>query len=312
MINLFNVNDYVIDTAILGNHLHGGVVEEFENSFASYVGAKYACSLSSATNAIFLSLLNEDVEIKIPSIIPPVVLNAIINSGNAYSFTDNIDWVGTSYTLHDFGDYKIIDSAQRVDRNQYRNEANDSDVMIFSFYPTKPVGSIDGGIIVSNDYEKISWFKEASLNGMCNSQNNWDRRIKFPGWKMYMNSVQADIALRNLKKLDDKKNSLEEICETYNEYFCLHNTSHHLYRINIKNRKEFMIRMQESGIMCGIHYAATHLNPVYATSSCVSFLKKSEKCHDETVSIPYHEMLNKQNIDRILELTKQFAVMADD
>ena len=39
---------------------------------------------------------------------------------------------------------------------------------------------------------------------MCNSQNNWDRRIKFPGWKMYMNSVQADIALRNLKKLVKK------------------------------------------------------------------------------------------------------------
>ena len=31
--------------------------------------------------------------------------------------------------------------------------------MFFSFYPTKPVGSSDGGIIVSNDKAKIDYLK---------------------------------------------------------------------------------------------------------------------------------------------------------
>jgi len=311
MIQLFNINNYVIDTSAFDNFLHGSVVRQFEEEFASYVGAKYACSLNSATSAIFLSLLNKHSRIKVPSVIPPVVLNSIINSGNAYSFIDNVDWVGNSYTLHNFDDYKIIDSAQRVDRDQYKNEANDEDLMIFSFYPTKPVGGIDGGIIVSNDYEKILWFKTACLNGMSGSSNNWERKIQFPGWKMYMNSAQADIALRNLRKLDDKKNALNEIQNSYNESFELNNTSHHLYRINVKNREDFMSNMSKAGITCGIHYSAMHLSPVYAIKSSAC-LKLSERCHNETVSIPYHEMLNKQNIDRILELTKQFAVMADD
>ena len=99
MINLFNVNNYVIDTSKFGNHLNGKVVRKFEEDFCEYVGAKYGCTTSSATNAIFLATLNKDTNIKIPSIIPPVVLNAVIHAGNAYSFNDDINWVGHPYVL---------------------------------------------------------------------------------------------------------------------------------------------------------------------------------------------------------------------
>ena len=53
--------------------------------------------------------------------IPPVVLNAIITSGNKHNFSDNTDWVGDSYLLHDFGDYKVIDSAQKLEKNRTRS-----------------------------------------------------------------------------------------------------------------------------------------------------------------------------------------------
>ena len=165
MIKLFNINNYVIDTSKFNNVLNGEIVYKFENEFAKYVGAKYACGVNSATNAIFLSLLNKSTEINVPSIIPPVVLNAILLSGNSIKFQDNVDWVGGSYTLKEFEDYKIIDSAQKVEKNQFKKEANENDLMIFSFYPTKPVGGIDGGIIVSNDKLKIDWFRKAVMNG---------------------------------------------------------------------------------------------------------------------------------------------------
>jgi dTDP-4-amino-4,6-dideoxygalactose transaminase len=57
------------------------VVNEFENTIANYVGAKYAVSVNSATSAIFLALLNKNITLNIPTMIPPVVLNAIITSG---------------------------------------------------------------------------------------------------------------------------------------------------------------------------------------------------------------------------------------
>ena len=217
MVNLFHIPNYRVDTSTFSHYLHGDTVTQFESKFCEYVGAKYACTVSSATNAIFLTMLNKQQIVNIPSMIPPVVANAIITAGNYINFTDNVDWVGDSYVLHKFDDYKIIDSAQKVDKNQFQKEANDEDLMIFSFYPTKPVGSSDGGIIVSNDYDKIKWFKEASMNGMAYAHNNWDRTIKFPGYKMYMNSIQCYIANQNLDKLDNKKENLSYVREQYNK-----------------------------------------------------------------------------------------------
>ena len=263
MVNLFHIPNYRVDTSTFSHYLHGDIVTQFESKFCEYVGAKYACTVSSATNAIFLTMLNKQQIVNIPSMIPPVVANAIITAGNYINFTDNVDWVGDSYVLHKFDDYKIIDSAQKVDKNQFQKEANDEDLMIFSFYPTKPVGSSDGGIIVSNDYDKIKWFKEASMNGMSYAHNNWDRTIKFPGYKMYMNSIQCYIANQNLDKLDNKKENLSYVREQYNKSFNLSNTSSHLYRINVKNRDSFIEKMKEAGITCGIHYDALHLNSLY-------------------------------------------------
>ena len=221
-------------------------------------------------------------------------------------FKDNIDWVGDSYTLHKFDDYKIIDSAQKVDRNQFINEANDNDIMIFSFYPTKPVGSLDGGIIVSNDWKKIKWFKEAVLNGMSYSRNNWDRHIKFAGYKMYMNSMQCYIALQNLKKLDDKKMRLDEIKNYYNQNLKYTNTSHHLYRICVDNNTKFIEEMKSHGIVCGLHYKAMHNEKVYNMGEKID-CPNSEEMQDKTVSIPYNENLTDDEVKYIVKTIKNIT-----
>ena len=307
MINLFNIPNYRIDTSNFNHFIHGDIVEEFESNFRNYVGAKYSCTVSSATNAIFLSLLNKNTTINIPSMIPPVVCNAILTSRNKINFVDNTTWIGDSYILHEFEDYKIIDSAQKVDLNQFKKEANDEDLMIFSFYPTKPVGSSDGGIIVSNDEEKIKWFKEATMNGMSYSHNNWDRKIKFPGFKMYMNSIQCYIANENLKLLDYKKRKLKKIRDFYNSELGYNNTSDHLYRIKVDDNKKFIKYMKKGGITCGIHYDALHTNPVYNNSlNNSSFLKSNEESK-QTVSIPFHENLNKNGqLEYIVKHIKKY------
>jgi len=303
MIPLFNINNHIIDTSGFDHALHGSVVTEFEEEFARYVGAKYACSVSSATNAIFLSLLNKHQEVCVPSMIPPVVLNSIINSGNTIAFRDDVDWVGGSYILHDFGDYKIVDSAQKVEREQFTKEANENDLMIFSFYPTKPVGSLDGGMVVSNDLTKIKWFKAAVMNGMSVEVNSWDRGIKFPGWKMYMNSFQATIALRNLQMLDEKKDALNKVRSRYNQAFEMNNSSEHLYRITVEDRDALMDYLKTAGISSGIHYAATHTHPVYRRDVPLPETNYFEK---RTLSIPYHELLTDTDINKIIKIVLKF------
>tara|TARA_R110000824_G_scaffold285986_2_gene474113 strand:- start:2276 stop:3220 length:945 start_codon:yes stop_codon:yes gene_type:complete len=313
MIQLFNIPDYQINTADFNHYLHGDICTEFEKNFCEYVGAKYACTMNSATNAIYLALLNKDVTVDIPSMIPPVVCNAILTSGNKINFTDNTEWIGDSYILHKFEDYKIIDSAQKVNKDQFTKEANDEDLMIFSFYPTKPIGSSDGGIIVSNDYEKIRWFKEATMNGQTYAHNNWDRTIKFPGYKMYMNSIQCYIANENLKLLDFKKMKLNSIREKYNKAFGYNNTSDHLYRIEVDNRDKFIKNMRGQSIICGVHYDALHESKVYNSVFMHKYYAESEICRNSsriskrTVSIPFHEELDTNGqIEFIIKNVKRY------
>lgn len=304
MIKLFNINNYKIDLSKFDNLLHGKNINEFENLIANYVGAKYACSINSATNAIFLLFLNKNIEVSVPSMIPPVVLNALITSNNKIKFTDNINWVGGSYILHEFKNYKIIDSAQKIEKNQFLKEANPQDVIFFSFYPTKPIGGIDGGMIVSNDLEKISWLKEAVMNGMTYAENNWERKIKFPGYKMYMNSLQAEIAMKNFKKLPEVYNKLDEIKNFYNKNLNLQNTSNHLYRIEVNNNQEFIKNMRKDGIICGIHYEAQHLNQTYSKNK--QFCPNSEILSKKTVSIPFHNKLTKNNLNYIIKKINEY------
>ena len=304
MINLFNINNHTIDTSDYSNLLHDKIVTEFEKTISDYVGAKYAVSFNSATSAIFLALLNKNITVKVPSIIPPVVINAIQTSGNKYEFVDDIGWVGDSYVLHQFEDYKIVDSAQKLEKDQFKKTCCAGDLMVFSFYPTKPIGSCDGGMIVSNDFDKIQHLKELSLNGMSYSKDNWDRQIKFFGYKMYMNSVQSHIALMNFARYEEKLMSLERLKNIYNRELLLANTSNHLYRICVKNRDRFMKYMDNQGIQTGIHYRAAHLNPVYRNID--TSLPLSEKNEIETVSIPFHENLSDKEINFIVECIRNY------
>ena len=312
MIQLFNINSHNIDTSEFSNLLHDKCVEEFEKKIADYVGAKYACSVNSATSAIFLIMkekrtyVREKVTINIPSMIPPVVANAALTSGffHKLNFVDDVDWVGDSYVLHQFKDFKVVDSAQKLQEGQFRKECNPEDLMIFSFYPTKPLGGSDGGMIVTDDYEKYKWYKEAVLNGMSYAENNWDRGISFPGYKMYMSSIQAQILLNNFKTFDKKMRVLKQLSDTYNKEFGYENTSQHLYRIEVLDNKKFINKMKQLGIVCGIHYPALHLNDVYSKNwkwDC----PKSEALQNRTVSLPMNEKLSFLELEYIIDKVKE-------
>jgi dTDP-4-amino-4,6-dideoxygalactose transaminase len=303
VIQLFNINNHIVDTSKYSHFLHDKGVTELEDTLKEYIGAKYACSINSATNAIFLSFLNKNTTVNIPSIIPPVVLNAVKTSGNKINFVDNIDWVGDSYVLHDFGDYRIVDSAQKLQKNQFKKECDPQDIMFFSFYPTKPLGGSDGGLIVSDDKEKIEWYRQAVLNGMSYSSNNWEREINFPGYKMYLSSIQADIVAKNFSLFEHKMRRLGEIVSFYNAELGYDNKSSHLYRISVDDNKSFISQMKEKGIVCGKHYDAMHKNPVYAGSSIFN-CPKSEEVEKTTVSLPMNEALTDEQIEHIVHTVR--------
>ena len=308
MIQLFNINHHTIDTSEFTNLLHDDIVIEFERKIADYVGAKYACAINSATNAIFLIFKMEEFlnprKITIPSIIPPVVANAIITSGNTVRFNDDVDWVGDSYILHKFRKFKVIDSAQKLEPQQFRKECEPDDIMFFSHYPTKPLGGTDGGVIVTDDYNKYKWMKEAVLNGTTFAENNWERGISFPGYKFYMNSIQAKIVMNNFKSFNQKMKVLGKLVNIYNKEFGYENKSKHLYTIEVLDNEKFIRNMKDAGIICGIHYPALHKNPIYNNGLQFN-CPKSEKLEKRTVSLPMNESLSFLETEYIVDKVKE-------
>jgi len=91
VINLFPVYDGNIDCSKFKNLIYDDVVPEFEEAFCKYTNAKYVALISNATTAITLALQQKYVykkSISVPTILPYVVANAIINSDNFLNFVE--------------------------------------------------------------------------------------------------------------------------------------------------------------------------------------------------------------------------------
>lgn len=309
MIKLFDIPNHVIDTSKFSNLIFDKVVTEFEEAFAKYVGAKYAVAVNSATNAIFLSLksLGKPVTCSIPSLITTRFLNAIEMAGCKYKFTDVTNWVGSNYWLSYEHDSIIIDSAQEVEPGSCAR-FHKGVLVIYSFYPTKPVGGICGGMIVSNDKERIDWIRQAAHFGekLSENTNSWESSTDFKGYQMFMGTIPAYVAFENFKRYDEKRARLAYIADRYSAALnnVVTNKSKHLFRIRTKNNDQFVKDMYKKDIVCGIHYKPAHLNKLYGSDE---HLLMSEIDGREVVSIPFHEKLTDKEIDIVIKEVKKLT-----
>src|SRR5437868_4218750 len=93
------------------------VVRDFETAVAKYAGSKYAVSVDSCSNALFLACLYCKMQghsVTIPKHTYPSVPCAIIHAGGKVVFED-LEWVG----IYQLKPYPIIDGAKRFCKGMY-------------------------------------------------------------------------------------------------------------------------------------------------------------------------------------------------
>jgi dTDP-4-amino-4,6-dideoxygalactose transaminase len=295
----------------IGNLGSGKIVKELEERFAEYVGSKFAVAVHSCTDALFLSLKYSckdnnfllPIEVEIPSMTVPLVANTIIHCGGHIKFADEYNWVGHHYELKP---YKIIDSAHEVSKDEFKHYSDDT-LMCFSFYPTKPVSSCNGGMICTNNEKAVEWIRKARFYGRNSGnevvKNSWEYDIEFAGWKMDMSEVQAAIALEQLKKLPDLSLKRQSVVDHYNVLLEEHNTSLYLYRINVNQRDLFIQYMKSAGVECGVHFKPLHLMKAYEG---LIYLPKTELVGEMTVSLPLYDSLTNNQIEYIATAVKDW------
>jgi len=312
MIELFSVPQDIALPHHIDNLLHGKQVREFEEEFCDYVGAGHGCSFNSASSAIFmiLKVMKQRKVISVPSVIPPVVPNAVINSNTAMRFVDDTEWVGGHYTLATFDNFHLIDAAQEVHAKMFKR-FKPEDLVVYSFYPTKPIASIDGGMVVSDDAGVIEYLRKLTLNGTGMAINSWERSLDHIGWKMYMNTLQAHLAHRELQILGRKQSILDHVRMEYQAALfgagipVATGNSYHLYRIYVNDQHRFIQEAQDAGIRCGIHYRALHRHPLYSTYAEGRF-DKSDFDHFHAVSIPFHHHLSTEDIKTVVDFVLKY------
>lgn len=309
-VNLGNALEYIKPLIQSGNIGLGSIVGDMEKKLAEYVGAKEVVAVDSCTSALFLSLkwevMNGKTSVGIPSMTVPLVANAALEAGMNIKFHEETEWVGSAYELLGTD---VIDSAHELRKNQYRKLRSlglpETTKVCYSFYPTKTIGSADGGAIATDDVEFATWARSASTYGRIQGtsyKNSWDYDVEMVGYKRHYTNLQAAIVLEQLERLDNTNARRNHIVNKYNQALYYQNDSDYLYRINVENRDGFIQYMLENGIECGVHFKPLHLMTPFKNVE-TNEPALIESAYLKTVSLPLYDLLTDEEVDYIIEKT---------
>lgn len=156
------------------------ITEMFEQKVAEYTGASYAIAVDSCSNAIFLSLMYNEVKglkITIPSKTYMSIPCEIIHAGAKVNFEDT-EWSG----LYQLKPTNVYDSALRFTNDMYIKGA----FMCLSFTgPSKRLKLSKGGMILTDNEKAANWFKRVRMSGR-REMPYMDESFDMIGWNFYM------------------------------------------------------------------------------------------------------------------------------
>lgn len=231
---------------------NGRFVDEFENSFKEFVGAKYATVVNNGTLALHLGLLalgiNQQDEVIVPTFTYVASANAVTYTGAKPVFVDcdpeswqidpaDVERKITSKTkaimpVHIYGHPSEIEKLKTIADNHnlfiiedcaeafgsyYKNKhvGTFGDIGIFSFFGNKTITTGEGGMLVTNDkklYERAIHYKG---QGLAKSRQYWHDIV---GYNYRMTNLSAAIGLAQIEKASNILNDKNNIAIWYQKY----------------------------------------------------------------------------------------------
>ena len=192
-----------------------------------------------------------------------------------------------------------------------------ADLACFSFYPTKNLGAGGlAGCVLTEDVsvkEMIDHLKSFALDRQTGDHTQI-------GYNMRMDSIQAALLEYKLQFLDADNHRRKEIAKAY--YDQIHNPRIrfqtvcsvcdpvlHLFCIAVNDRDRFMAHMQESNIICGIHYPVPcHLQRAFRDlHDSANSLPNSEYLSEHCVSIPMYPTMTDEDVARVVDACNRFG-----
>lgn len=361
--------DEVVDSFQRGWIGTGPKVQQFERMFAEYVGARNAIAVSSCTAALHLGAMAAGVgpgdEVIVPTLTFAATANAVIHTGATPVFVDcdrdtmNLDPAAVSKAVTDrtkaimpvdfagrpidfdaigsvaaqHGLSVIEDAAHCIEGSYHgRKVGAISDVTCFSFYVTKNITTIEGGMITTDNDEWAALMRTSALHGM--SADAWARfsdagfkhyEVVLPGYKYNMTDVQAAVGLHQLPRVEEWLRRRNEIWRRYDEAFAdlplflpapeEPDTTHarHLYTILVDldnvnaTRDDVLNALQHEGVGCGVHYVALHLHRYFRETFDLTpqDFPNATFISERTLSIPMSPRLTDADVDDVIAAVRK-------
>ncbi len=234
-----------------GQLSQGDNVKEFEEKFASYVGAKYAIAVNSGTSAIEICMRSLNItgeEVLVPTNTFMATAAGVLFAGGNVRLVDtdpntlsvNLKDLKSRVTKNTKGVIVVhIGGIITPEIEEIRNWCGEQGLWLFedaahahgssfngkkagtfgvagsySLFATKIITSGEGGVIVTND-EKID--EMARLYRNHGKPKPWITYNTHLGYNWRMNDITAAIALSQLEKLDTIIAKREKIANRYTE-----------------------------------------------------------------------------------------------
>ena len=359
--------DEVLDTIKSGWLGTGPKTMQFERDFADYLGVAHCVAVSSCTAALHLAMLAAGLrhgdEVIVPAMTFCATANAVIHAGATPVFADislpgmtidpeDVKRKITSLTrailpvhfhgmaadmdalrsIADKHGLVLIDDAAHAIETRYkgRKMGHLADITCFSFYITKNMTTVEGGMVATKNGGWADRIKILALHGM--SQDAWSRysdsgykhyQVVSAGFKYNMTDLQASFGLHQLRRLEKNLRRREQIWATYNSAFkdlpivlppepsidTRH--SRHLYAIRAAedaplDRDTLMAGLHRRNIGTGVHYTALHLHKFYReTFGCKEGdFPNSEAVGATTLSLPLSAKLTDRDVEDVIEAVR--------
>jgi dTDP-4-amino-4,6-dideoxygalactose transaminase len=328
----------------------GPRVAEFERRLRDYLGAPSAIAVSSCSAALHLALrvldLPPGAEVITTAMTFCATANAIVHAGHVPVFADcdretfniDLDDVRRRITpltraivpVHFAGrpcDMKALeriaaehglavveDAAHALEAAiDGRHCGTFGDFGCFSFYATKSLTTVEGGLVVARDPGQVARLKTLALHGIA--ADAWQRfsdegflhyDVDEPGFKYNLTDLAASIGLRQLDGLEARwarRRALWRFYDTELAALPLRlpappapGTRHalHLYSCLVDDgrtsvtRDEVLARLHGLRIGAGVHYRPLHQHPWYRRHHGVrtGALPNAEWVGERTFSLP--------------------------
>jgi UDP-4-amino-4,6-dideoxy-N-acetyl-beta-L-altrosamine transaminase len=199
---------------------------------------------------------------------------------------------------------------------------NYADIGVFSFHPVKHIACGEGGMLTTNSkelYEKLMLLRTHGITkeNMDENHGNWYYEMKALGFNYRLTDFQSALGITQLAKNEKGVERRNEISATYKKAFegeikfqdlpsDTYN-AHHLFIIEVENRKELYDFLHSKGILAQIHYVPVHSMPYYKNIGYIhADLKHSEKYYSKCISLPMYPTLSNEEQSYVIKNVLEF------